>query len=229
MIIKKMKYITVISFLVLIKFNLFGIERYAIGDVLFVWSEVLDLQEHPDSKSKVITQIEKGQSVIVGESKYSKAEDFLINVEPTNWEKVVTGKWVFVSYKNQKGFVFDACLSKYTIKEIHNVETYDKKLNLDIPDFETYERILKDNGVILEKGIGLEWEKIIYYLPDLSLEEAIYFIKEDYIDYEFGEKRWIVDPEEQLIQMMEIDEVSMLEIIIRKIENLCIIVIEDGV
>ncbi|MCP3929162.1 MAG: SH3 domain-containing protein [Bacteroidetes bacterium] len=217
-----------IIFSVLIQISLFGIERYAKGDTLYSWANKLNLRESPNLDSKVINQIKKGELVTVQQNKYFKEEDIQINLEAKNWEKAITGKWVEVNYKKQKGFLFDAYLSKYQIELIRDKENFHAKNELRIPGFESYERIIKSNGIILETGVGTEWGKRIFYIPDLSLEEAIYFIKEELIDKEFGKRKWEINLEKKEIKMSEKDDLFLIELRINKIENLCVITIEDS-
>ena len=225
---KKMKLSLTIIFTILIQISLFGIERYLKEDTLYSWADKLNLRESPSLDSKVISQIKKGEFVIVKQNKYFKEEDIQINLGAKNWEKAITGKWVEVTFKKQKGFLFDAYLSKYQIELIRDKENFHAKNELRIPGFESYERIIKSNGIILETGVGTEWGKRIFYIPDLSLEEAIYFIKEELIDREFGKRKWEINLEKKEIKMSEKDDLFSIELKINKIENLCVITIEDS-
>jgi len=225
---KKMKLPLTIFFAILIQINLFGIERYVKGDTLSSWAEKLNLRESPNINSKIISQIRKGELVIVKQNKYSKGKDIQINLEAKNWEKTITGKWVEVNYKKQKGFLFDAYLSKYQMELIRDKEIFHSKKEIRIPGFESYERIIKSNGIILETGVGMELGKRIFYIPDLSIEEAIYFIKEELIDKGFGTRKWEINSEKNEIKMSETDGLFSIELRINKIENLCVITIEDS-
>jgi hypothetical protein len=167
--------------------------------------------------------------VIVLSDKYGKEGDAKVNLQATDWEKAITGVWVQVSCDGKIGYVFDAYLSKYRIEEIRNVKNYLAKWNLRMRDYETYERFLLGNGIIIEIGVGIEWGIEIYYIPDLSAEEAIYLIKEQRIDYKFGEQNWEVDLENNRIKMTESDGTSYLDLAIYKVENICIVRIANGV
>ena len=224
-----MKLSLTIIITILIQINLFGIERYSKGDTLFNWSTKLNLRESPNLKSNIIAQIGNGEKVIVNQNKYFKEADCQINNDAKDWKRVITGRWVEVIYYNKKGFVFDAYLSKYEKEQITNDEIFVRKDTLRIPDYDTFYRLNKESGIVKEIGIGIEWRKSVYYIPDFSIEEAIYLIKESHIDYKFGDKNWKIDITYQTVKMSENDGTSWKEITINKIENICVIVIEDGV
>ena len=133
-----------------------------------------------------------------------------------------------MEYNNQLGFVFDAYLSPYHIEEIKNTSDAITKMDLGLPGYESYERIIKVNGIIIEVGIGMEWGKSVFYVPDFSMEEAIYFVKENHIDYKFGQRSWEMNLEGKSIKMKEHDDLYSIEIRIIKVEHLCVITIEDS-
>jgi hypothetical protein len=224
-----MKLSLTIIFAILIQVNLFGIERYSEGDTLFNWSTKLNFRESPNLKSKIIAQIGIGEKVIVNQNKYFKEGDGQLNSDTRDWATAITGRWVKVTYCNKKGYVFDAYLSKYNKEQIKNDELFVKKDTLRIPDYERFYRLIKENGIVKEIGIGMEWGKTVYYIPDFSIEEAIYLIKDNHIDYTFGDRNWKVDIASQTLEISENDGTSWKEITINRIENICVIVIEDGV
>ncbi|WP_425422258.1 SH3 domain-containing protein [Phaeodactylibacter xiamenensis] len=222
------RFLTVIL-VILIQVNLFGIERYSKGDTLFNWSTKLNLRVRPSLESKIIAQIENGERIVVNQDKYFKGEDFQLENQEKNWERTVTGKWVEVVYKDKIGYVFDAYLSKYEIEQIKSDEIFETREELRIPDYEVYFRLSKKGGTVKESGIGIEWSKTIYYVPDLSIEEAIYLIKPDIIDSGYGKREWKFNLDKGEVEMSENDGISWRRIRIRKIETLCVIIIEDGV
>lgn len=224
-----MKLFLTVIFAILININLFGIERYSEGDTLFNWSTKLNLRESPNLKSNIIAQIGMGEQVIVKQNKYFKEGDHQANSETKDWVIAITGRWVKVTYHNKNGYVFDAYLSKYNKDQFNNDELFTRKDTLRIPDYESFYRLNKDNGIIKEIGNGMEWGKTVYYVPDFSIEEAIYLIKDKHIDYKFGDRNWKVDIANQTVKMTENDGISWKKITISKIENICVIVIEDGV
>ncbi len=225
----RMKLFLIIIVTILVQKNLYGIERYTKGDILFNWSIKLNLRESPNINSKALAQIGIGEKVVANQNKYSKEEDVRINKITKNWEKALTGNWVEVIYKNQIGYAFDAYLSKYDKDRILNDEIFEQKDTLRIPEFESFYRLKKEGGILKEIGIGMEWGKIVYYVPDFSIEEAIYLIKEQVIDNKFGNRKWEFDLENTKIEMKEDDGISYLSLRIKRIENLCIITIEDWV
>jgi hypothetical protein len=209
--------------------NLFGIEQYSKGDTLYVWATKLNLRTTPDLNSEVIQQILQNEKIVVDQNKYSKEEDFLINKNAKNWEKAITGTWVKVKYKNQIGYLFDAYLSKYNFSEIQNFESYiSNDTILNKYAFEIFTRKKYESGIIREEGVGNEWSKIIYYIFDISIEEAILFIKKEGFEYPYGKQKWEIDLDKFSFHMNESDGVNYRKLNIKKIENLTIITIEHG-
>lgn len=224
-----MKFYMVLLLIIFSQNNLFGIERYSKGDTLYVWANKLNLRARPNLNSEVEFQILLDEKIIVDQNKFSKDEDFLINKNAKNWEKAITGKWVKVIYKNQTGYLFDAYLSKYGLSKIQNMENYisnDTILNRQY--FEIFTRKKYPNGITKDEGIGNEWGKTIYYIFDLSIEEAILFIKKESFENQWGQQLWKINLKDFHIQMEESDDLSYGKLTIKKIENIAIITIEHG-
>jgi len=226
-----MKNYIVLFFVLLFQTNFYGIERYTNGARLIVWASKLNLRDAPGLDAAVLYQISNGASVVTLNEKLDKSEDFLINPEVTDWQRVITGKWVKVAYNNYKGYLFDAYLSKYEMHDLKNWESFVEKESFTTPgSYEENERTIKKNGVIREVlNMNTEWTSEVYYIPDFSLEEAILFIKKDFIEptryeqdmNEIGTRNWTIDLTNKRIEMEGDDGINILEVKIQQVQNHC--------
>ncbi len=120
-----MKIIFIITFILFFQ-NLFGINKFRIGDTLTVWAESgLNLRLDRDKESKIIDKIPFGEKVITKTTKGVFGNDSFISdkVNMYNCETgesyheniQLKGSWVWINWNGLEGYVFDAYLSKLSI------------------------------------------------------------------------------------------------------------------
>ena len=209
----------------------FGIERYSKGDSLSIWADKLNLRKTGNQDSKIINQISKGNWIVALESKDDQHEDQQLFKSENNWKDLIAGKYVKVKFGNQIEYIFDAYLSKYNLAEIKGTNEIISIDTIKNPDYEVYTREVLKNGIIRENGRGIEWSKLFYLIPDISLEEAILLIKKECIDfkYENGKEIWNINKEKEKIEMEETDGINWRKLSIMRFENYTMINFEDGV
>lgn len=220
-------YILTIYLLLILCVQVFAIDNYEKYDTLFVWATELNIREKPSLESKVAGSLSQGEVVVVLELKYEPIGHLNLLKGKEGWEKYFSGRWVKIKTGQTEGYVFDAYLSKYTLSELS--EEGKERVKLYHPDYSTYERVILDNSVLIELGMGIEWGLKIYYIPDLSITEAIQFLRTDILSHTFGAIKWTFSKEAKKFTIMESDGVSYRNIEVQIVERMTIISIRYGV
>lgn len=209
-----MKYLTgSILTLLLICFTLpaSGISSYTKEDTLYVWAEgSLVIRDTSNANGHKISSVPYGKSVQVLESKLFDFYQDSIQISQA-WSDqdgqhynavYLRGFWVKVSFNGLIGYVFDGYLSHFPAPILQkNGENEDiaeyimrifgvpEKKNTRGEDFFIKDDYFKKG--VSSKAIGSKTAYKRYILPDLSLEEAILFIKNTQMTHENGKMRLI--------------------------------------
>lgn len=203
-----------------------AVNKYSVNDILYVIDENIHLLSEQDTNSKSMAILNKGSIVRTLEAKYDKSCDAKLTDDDTQWQSALTGRWTKVKYGKFEGYIFDVYLSHYNFKELVNSQQCISNDTISVQDFEVYTRTIHLNGVIYENGLGMEWGKEVFLIPDFTFEEAILFIKPTMIDYSFGEPKWLITNNK--IKLDESDSISIRSLEIIKHGEYIIIEITDG-
>ena len=222
-----MKRIMSILVYLLIAKSLWAVNKYSIGDNLYVIGQNVNLRSAPNLSSTVLQKLNKGSVVKTLETKFDKNGDVSLSEDKSKWKSIITGRWTKIKYNDNVGYIFDAYLSHYNFKQIVNSELCIVSDTIQVQNYELYIRTICLNGVINENGLGMEWSKALFMIPDFTFEEAILYVKPSVIDYSYGTKKWEI--KHDIIKLEESDGVSNRTLEIVKCGEYVIIEITDGV
>lgn len=207
--------------------SLWAVKSYSYGDVLYVIGNNVNFRAEPNANSKVLTQLRKGELVNTLQTKYDKSGDTGLSKDTSSWKSAITGKWAKVKYDDQVGYVFDAYLSAYDFGDFLNSRFCFSRDTITVPSYQTYTRTIYINGVIVENGLGMEWGKETFFIPDFSFEEAVLLLKPGWIDKKYGQQTWEISKDR--IKLEESSDTSWRELEIVRHGEYIIIHLADGV
>ena len=182
--------------------SLFGIDRYQVGDSLFIIAKTgLNLRQDADMKSPVLTILPYGERVEVLAERHPnwhKDADSVQIIRPEEWYQSaeptpaywLTGRWVPVKYGEQRGYVFDGYLSRhppfvfdrfgliedlpaYVERNYRLRETKVHPFEIDLYYADTVKFF--DRGCTLERGISEKSSWSTVYIYDFSIEELMLY------------------------------------------------------
>lgn len=197
-----MKYYISVLFLFGFTLNLLSIDKYSVGDTLYIWSDNgMNVRESPSLKGRIIDVLSACEEVIVVKKTDSKIA--FKSLQPAHNEKhpyYIRGHWVKVSYKGKYGYLFDAYLLPISCKNTSNLrwlhklpEVFhiigDTLINKFEQEKTSYEVGANINIFIKESGESVGFE---LHFSDWSIEDVFIFLKFFYkIDgADFVSKNW---------------------------------------
>jgi len=74
--------------------SLSAVNKYSVGDILYVIDENVNLLSEPNSNSKVLNKLSKGSLIQTLETKFDKSGDIRLGDDNIKWNSILTGKWI---------------------------------------------------------------------------------------------------------------------------------------
>lgn len=191
-------------------------QNLKIGDTLYVWAESgLILRENSNINSEAITTIPYGISVILVDNEPKGFHNYN-EIDEYEHKKVLMpaikykGRFYKVKYLDFEGYIFNGLLSTLPTLNIRynesreffhseNLKSYFNRefgiliilrnRGADTLDYWS-QRIVYNNGIILDEEKGVSWWNYSYIIPDISMNEA-YLLVNILRDFEKYYKRGI--------------------------------------
>ncbi len=138
----------------------FSINRYQVGDTLFVWATSgLTLRAEADFDGKKLEVVPFGSSMICQGEKFGESDQTIEAVRPFHigemYEKSpalkLRGQFLKVKFQGREGFLFDAYLGAFPTPKIANWLEYGDKSK--VPEFEPMADWLASNFGLVSKNV----------------------------------------------------------------------------
>ncbi|HEY5750410.1 MAG TPA: SH3 domain-containing protein [Chryseolinea sp.] len=189
-----MKY-TPLFLLVLVQgFSAFAATKeFSVGDTLYVWAnDGLVMRKEPKFDSPSLMKLDYGTAIVVIE-KTGEEKEFVVASTLYRNQKTLPGISVFggfvkIHYEGVEGFIFDGFLSR--LAPLHDQESLDDYFKRIYGQLQTvdrskkiseyvgyrFKRIIYKSGIISEAEGGESWGRHLYFIPDISVNEAYLLI-----------------------------------------------------